>query len=89
MQNEMISAVVSLPNDHTLYHSGVFFGNQELVIACGYRNDGKFGYFIVCEQRDEKSVNYGNQYAFIQKTHDKSYQEALTKLKEIVQKENR
>ncbi len=73
--------------DLTSVHSGKQMTNGELVIACGYTHDGRYGYFIIEEQQsvDKKSKRpvwvYTNQRVFIQKKNEQSYKDALHQLK--------
>lgn len=49
------------------------------VIACGYADSGKFGYFICEETYDDKHKKYKyiNITRFIERKNDKSYQDAI------------
>lgn len=77
--------------DLTSVRSGKKLADGELVIACGYTHDGRYGYFIIEEQQttDSKSKRpmwmYTNQRAFIQKKNEQSYKEALHQLKMLTE----
>lgn len=75
--------------DLTAFRSGTKIDDRELVIACGYTQDGRYGYFIIEEQQtvDKKSKRpkwvYTNQRKFVQKKNEQSYREVLQHLKQI------
>ena len=74
----------------TVHRSGKKDGNIELVVACGYTNDGKYGYFIIDEEQttDPKTQKtmwiYTNQRWFVPKKNEQSYRDVLTTLKEMI-----
>ena len=74
----------------TVYHSEHYIDDKELVVACGYTEDNKLGYFVCLEDRvyeDQTNIpmcEYSNQYAFFQKLDENSYGQALTFLKDMV-----
>jgi len=57
---------------------------RELVVASGYSKGGQFGYFIIREHLVGDQYIYSEQREFFKKVNERSFQEALTKLKEIV-----
>lgn len=75
--------------DLTAFRSGTKIGDSELVIACGYTQDGRYGYFIIEEQQtiDAKTKRpkwtYRNQRSFLQKKNEQSYREILQQLKQL------
>lgn len=78
--------------DLTVHRSGQKDGNKELVVACGYTNDGKYGYFIieeeqtVCKKTMKPMWLYTNQRQFTPKKNEQSYRDVLTALGDIVTK---
>lgn len=58
---------------------------REIVLACGYANNGQFGYFVIREHKVGDVFMYTDQRSFVKKLNERSFQEALNNLKEIVQ----
>ena len=56
---------------------------RELVVASGYTRGGSFGYFVIREQKIGEQYVYSDQALFVKKISERSYQEALNKLKEL------
>lgn len=77
--------------DLTVHRTGFKVNNKELVVTCGYTNDGRFGYFIVDEEltTDRKTNKpkwkYTNQRTFIQKKNEQAYKEILKQVQQMIQ----
>lgn len=77
--------------DLTVFRTGKVQDGKELVITCGYTNDGRFGYFIVDEQlsKDGKTNRpmwkYSNQRAFFQKKNEQAYKDAIDQIKGMIE----
>ncbi|TFH08902.1 MAG: hypothetical protein E4H14_05545 [Candidatus Thorarchaeota archaeon] len=68
-----------------LFRTGVVDEHgRETVLACGYSDDGEFGYFIIKEHKEGDIFVYTDETAFFRKDNEQTFQEALAKLKEIV-----
>lgn len=73
-------------NRLSVFNSGEFDDDgRELVIACGYTNGAKFGYFICKEKASGNPLNevyeYTDQTAFYLKENEKTYQRVLEDVK--------
>lgn len=76
-------------NRLSVFNSGVFDENdRELVIACGYTNGAKFGYFVCKEKASGNPLNEGYEYtdqtAFYLKENEKTYQRVLEDVKRMI-----
>ena len=75
----------------TVFRSGKKTDDAELVVTCGYTNDGRYGYFICNETTsvDSKTKKpvwlYEDQVAFFPKKNEATYREVLVKVKELTQ----
>ena len=76
--------------DLTVHRTGHKNGSKEVVVTCGYTNDGRFGYFIVDEElvTDRKTKkqkwSYTNQRAFVQKKNEQAYKDILAQVQRII-----
>lgn len=87
---EMMFPTRLVGGDTTVHRSGVFDeAGKEWVVACGYSVATVFGYFVVKEFNDGKEITYSEQADFLPKQNEKTYQQALTKLKEIARNQKR
>lgn len=72
-------------NSAAVVRSGLISdGGSEVVVACGYTLDGRFGYFIIDEAKIDNMYHYGNQYAFFAKQNEQTYQEAVRYLHKVI-----
>lgn len=80
---EMINNISK--TSRTLFRTDKITEDGQLVIACGYTTDGKFGYFIIHEQQSPNNeFVYTKPIHFAEKKHERTYQEVLKKLKEAI-----
>lgn len=69
----------------SVFNSGVVDGDKEVVIACGYDSNYKFGYFICNEHTEGSPGNevyvYTDVRSFYPKENERTYQAVLENLK--------
>lgn len=72
----MMNPIVS-NTSRTIASSDVKRGDDRLVLACGYHENGKFGYFVVWEHPHPKGVEYVDVCYFIEKNSERAFRYAL------------